>query len=84
MKIDNFTTAKCRACGWVKQFSPGKEYNTEDFRCKCKTIDIITPSENIESFDDLKIKAKQLGISFHPSISESKLIKKIDEVQRGA
>lgn len=36
MKIDNFTTARCKQCGWMKQFQPGKEYSTEEFRCDCK------------------------------------------------
>ena len=35
MKIDNFTTAKCSKCGWIKQFHPGKEFNYTDFKCNC-------------------------------------------------
>ena len=35
MKIDNFTTARCIKCNWVKQFLPGKEYTAKEFECNC-------------------------------------------------
>ena len=41
IKIDNFTTARCKECGWLKQFQPGKEYKSEDFECDCKAKDVI-------------------------------------------
>ena len=35
MKIDNFTTARCIKCNWIKQFLPGKEYTASEFACNC-------------------------------------------------
>lgn len=42
MKLDNFTTARCKKCGWIKQFQPGKEYDPKEFICKCEQ-----PSEEV-------------------------------------
>ena len=36
MKIDNFTTARCIKCGWLKQFQPGIDYEAQAFECDCK------------------------------------------------
>jgi len=35
MKLDNFTTARCSKCHWIKQFQPGKEYDVAEFECNC-------------------------------------------------
>ena len=45
MKIDNFTTARCNKCGWIKQFQPGKEYEAKEFICNCKEVVIETPTK---------------------------------------
>ena len=38
MKFDNFNTARCAKCGWLRQFQPGVDYETKDFECNCKPI----------------------------------------------
>ena len=35
MKLDNFTTARCSKCHWIKQFQPGKDYDFTEFECNC-------------------------------------------------
>ena len=35
MKLDNFTTARCKNCGWLKQFQPGREYESKECECNC-------------------------------------------------
>lgn len=70
MKLDNFTTARCSNCGWIKQFHPGKEYSKKDFICKCGET---------SSLDKLKSKADKLGIKYPANIGEATLKKKIVE-----
>lgn len=79
MKLDNFTTARCKKCGWIKQFQPGKEYDPGEFECEC----VDTPEEQQEPtrLDKLKNVAERIGISFAHNISEATLEKKIKEVQ---
>lgn len=74
MRIDSFTTAKCKKCGWVAQFQPGKEYSLNDFECDCTKM---TPLEL------LKMEADKLGIKYPANIGEKSLEKKINEVQNG-
>jgi len=77
MKLDNFTTIKCSKCGWVKQFQPGREYNSKDFECNCNKA----PKES--NMDRLKKIAKNMGISFPNNIGEATLSNKIKEAQYG-
>jgi hypothetical protein len=76
MKIDNFTTARCKKCGWIKQFHPGREYLSEEFICDCKKAE-----EN--PLDILKKEADNLGIKYPSNIGESTLAKKIKEAKDG-
>ena len=76
MKLDNFTTAKCSTCGWVKQFQPGKEYKSKEFACDCT-------APKITLIDKLKAKADELGIAYATNIGEATLAKRIKEVQNG-
>jgi len=39
MRIDNFTTGRCKTCGWTKQFNPGKDFQPQDFECDCKKVE---------------------------------------------
>ena len=73
IKIDNFTTARCKKCGWVAQFQPGKPYESEDFVCNCKAVEPTM-------LDKLKAKADKLGIKYPGNIGEKSLEKKINEV----
>ena len=77
MKLDNFTTAKCSKCGWVAQFQPGRDYTTEDFRCKCKE------AKPIYEKTELLIKAKSLGLKVPNNIGLENLKKKISEEENG-
>ena len=45
MKLDNFTTARCSKCHWVKQFQPGREYEPKEFECNCGKV--IEPPKRI-------------------------------------
>ena len=78
MKLDNFTTARCRKCGWIKQFQPGKEYSNDDISCDC-----VEEVEEKSLLDQLKDKADELGISYAKNIGEASLAKKIKEAQDG-
>lgn len=80
MKLDNFTTARCRQCGWIKQFQPGKDYNVDDFVCNCKTTEEKT---TVTKLDKLKEKATEMGIDFKHNIGEAALTKKIKEAENG-
>lgn len=78
MKIDNFTTARCRKCGWIKQFHPGREYSSDDFVCNCNAV-----KEEESLLDKLKSKADSLGVSYAHNITQKTLEKKIKEVADG-
>ena len=94
MKIDNFTTARCKDCGWIKQFQPGKEYKSSEFECNCKEIvkpfvqnvqEVVKPTPQIdEEMEALKAKATSMGISFAHNISKETLSKKIEEAENGS
>lgn len=75
MKLDNFTTARCRECGWIKQFQPGKDYKAEDFICNCK--------EKSEKKKSVREVADELGITYKHNISDKKLMEKIEEATNG-
>ena len=77
MKLDSFTTARCKQCGWIKQFQPGKEYVADDFICNCKE------KEEVSQLDLLKSEADKLGIAYAANIGEKSLAKKIKEFQDG-
>jgi len=77
MKLDNFTTAKCNKCGWVRQFKPDTNYKAEDFRCNCKE------AQPIFEKTELLIKAKSLGLKVPNNIGLENLKKKIKEVENG-
>lgn len=77
MRIDNFITARCKECGWVKQFHPGREYDKSEFQCDCKE------AEDIPEIDILKGKATKLNIKYPANIGVDTLKKKIKEVING-
>lgn len=77
MRIDNFTTARCKECRWTKQFHPGKEYNAEDFKCDCK------PKQEEPEIVKIKAMARRMGISFPANIGVDTLKRKIKENGNG-
>lgn len=80
MKLDNFSTGRCRVCGTVKQFQPGKEYSYKDFMCKC---DEVAPVQEPSKLDKLKELADRLEIPYRSDIKYDTLKKKVEEVQNG-
>ena len=79
MRIDSFTTARCGKCGWIKQFTPSKEYDSAEFQCNCKKEE---PKEESKR-DKLLVMAKRLGLKVPHNIGEDNLAQKIREVQNG-
>lgn len=83
MKLDSFTTARCKQCGWVKQFQPGREYASEEFNCDCSSSEVVAVEDIADDIDALKEKADLLGIDYKHNIGASTLIKKIKEFENG-
>ena len=87
MKIDNFTTARCDKCYWVKQFKPGIQYDSKEFICNCKANKKDDPAltkDVIIELDSLKEQATSMGISFRSNIGIKKLQEKINGATDGA
>ena len=80
MRIDSFTTARCNKCGWIKQFTPSKEYESSDWQCNC--VKKEEPKEDSKR-DNLMNIAKRLGLKVPHNIGEDNLKQKIREVQDG-
>ena len=72
MRLENFTTARCSKCGWLKQFQPGKDYDYKEFKCDCNQ----KPKPKT-----LKEIADNLGIDYAHNISDKTLAKRIEEAQ---
>lgn len=71
MRIDNFTTARCKKCGWIKQFQPDREHELNDFECNCKVV--------VDELSQLKAIADKKGIKYPANIGIATLTKKIEE-----
>ena len=78
MKLDSFTTARCNKCGWVKQFQPGKEYESKEFICKCTET-----KKDTSNRDEIIALLKSKGVKVAHNISDKNLDKKWKEVQSG-
>lgn len=74
MKLDNFTTARCNKCHWIKQFQPGKEYDQVEFECNCgKPVLEAKPKSKAKTV----IKPKQQTMEEQPN-GESESTSKTD------
>jgi hypothetical protein len=81
MIFDNFNTARCKKCGWIKQFAPGKEYTATDFVCNCK--EIVENKQEVSRRDQLMNYLKGKGVKVPHNIGDTNLERKVKEVQNG-